>query len=610
MRKLYLSCLLLLFAMFPGQTIFGYDFKIISHINEKGPMPDDCHRMGVSSVWFYSGLPVKITNKGDLAWSTEDAKRKIGNIFEHFENTGIKVIPLTNVFYEKFQKEGQISRFSDKPVYRCFSSSNEDIIKRIVFFVRELSKFKSFGGICIDDEPGIQPGGCICENCISLFKQQYGINHPSSEEFLNAPKGIVSENNPILLWQKFQEEQILKYYTSVANAIKKESPNCLVLNIPAAAYFSGKQLTVPDCKSEDFIRANRRVTLDNCHIRDFQLYVQFYMNEITSSGWENKIADGLCLYMMDKGLVNFTNLPIYDKFNVKMAQQTVISPLAFKRFILQTFSEGAHGIVYFPGRSLSEEHLNVAADVYKKFIQPVCHSVSQLHKFKGQTAILYSNTTRTFADLWINNPVERYKHLHECDALAYYLFKKGIPFEILMEERITNADTLKRFSLILSAGLDYLTEKKAEILSEYTKNGGKLICDKKSLVNILGSISVDFDAESWYRTVKTGSQHASDMEAQATFLDKALSEYLNSSLAICKTSCRDLNINYLTDGKNVYLFIVNDNLDDPVSAELNLDKEYDILDVLAQKTFGKNNNFRITVAPAELKMLKLNHDKL
>lgn len=608
MKELFLSCLLLLFAVF-SSPVSGHDFKIISHIGEKGPMPDDCLRMGVSTVWFYSGLPVKITEKGDIAWSNEDAGRKIKAVFKRFEDSGIEVIPLTNVFYEKFQTDGQISRFSDKPYYRCFSIPNGDIKARISFLVKELSKYKSFGGICIDDEPGIPPGGCVCENCITLFKKQYGITPPAVEGYLNAAKGIVSEDNPILLWQKFQEAQMHKYYTSISEMIKRDYPDCLVLNIPAAAYYSGKQLSIPNCKLGDFIKTGRRVSLDNCHIIDFQFYVQFYMNEITSSGWKNKIADGLCVSLMPNGLPNFPNIPIHDIYPDNSKTKTISVP-AFRRFILQTFSEGAHGIVYFPGNNLSAEHINTAENVYKKLIQPICQNVPNLHKMKVKTAILYSNTTRTFADLWVSNPIERYKHLHECDALGYYLFKKGIPFEMLLEDEIWSNEDLKHFTTILSVGIDYLGEKSAKMLDEYIKNGGTFILDKKSAVNINGAQIVDFDAESWYRSVTGGNQHSSDMEFQSGILESALSGYFNNSMAICRSTSRHLNINYLTDGKDIYLFIVNDNLDAQASTELHFDKKYDILDILDKKDLGKMDNIQITIGPAELKVLKLNHKQI
>lgn len=576
----------LMFSM----TINAHEFRIIASGDENSPSAEDCKRMGVSMLWFHSGLPGK----------TE----KTESIFKRFENSDIAMIPLLNSFYRKYPDKEQVSRFSEKPRYCCFSQDNSDIRTRVESFTKYLSRFPNFKGLCIDDEPGIQPGGCICKNCVKLFKKEYGINPPSASDYLNAKKGIVPENHPVLLWTKFQNEQILRYYTSIAETIKKEKPDAIVMNIPAAAYFSGKQLSIPDCKPEDFVKTGRRVTLDNCHIRDFQLYIQFYMNEINSSGWKNKIADGLCLYMEKKGLPQFPNIPIYDKFDAT-AKPVVISIPAFKRFIVQTFSEGGKGIVYFPGRSLSPDHVAAAEEAYNKFIRPVCEKTPQLHKMPGKVGILYSTTTRIFSDLWANNPIERYRHLHECDALAYYLLKKCIPFEIIMEDEIKSPDDLKRFSIIISAGLDFIGKEKADILEGYTRNGGALILDKKSAVNIPGMEVVDFDAESWYRAVTRGTQKASDMEHQAKLLDKDLSFALKDLNPICNTNDRHLNINYLSDGKDIYLFIVNDDLNTVAEDSLLFDKEYEIYDIIENKNYGKIDNFKISVNPAELKALRL-----
>ncbi len=598
MRSLYLKCLLVLCTGLYGCTIFSHEFKIIVKGDAKSPSVEDCRKMGVRALWFNIGLPLKFNEKGEPA-----NPQKFNLLFERFKNTDITIIPLLNIFYQKNIGKCQLSRFSNKPRYRCFSRDNTDIIKRIRTLTKWLGHFKNFGGLCLDDEPGVQPGGCICENCSRFFHRKYNLNPPSDNAYFSYQKGIVPENNPVILWTKFQNDKCVNYYASIAAAIKKECPGLKVLTIPAAAYYSGKQLSIPDCKAQDFIKSGRRVSLDNCHIRDFQLYVQFYMNEITSSGWKNKIADGLCLYMLKKGLVNFPNLPIYDKFRPQM-KPDVISVPAFKRFILQTFSEGAKGIVYFPGSALTPAHVEAAANAYKKFIVPVCANTPKLHKTDGKVAVLYSTTTRIFADLWKNNPLERYKHLHECDALAYYLFRKGVPFKMLLESELNSSADLKKFPVIFSAGLDFLSADKAKLIEEYVKDGGQLITDRKSHINL--GLKVDFDAESWYRRVSDGNQRVSDMEFQAGLLDNVLSKCLEKISVPCKTSCRHLNLNYLTDGKNLYIFIVNDDLHAPISTILRFDRKYDVVDILTKNEFKNIEHMQVFIEPAELKVIKLN----
>lgn len=585
----------ILFGLSLALSLNAHEFKIVATGDEKYPSAEDCKKMGVSMLWFSGGLSSSgIPDKPD----------RIDSIFRRFENTDIPIILNMNTFYGKYPGKEQVSRFSDKPRYRCFSQDNSDVKEKAAAFTRWLSKFKNFKGLSGDDEPGIQPGGCACENCVKLFKEKYGINPPSDNDYLNAQKGIVPENHPVLLWTKFQNNQITKYYSSIADSIKKEKPDALVMNIPAAAYFSGKQLSIPNCKPEDFGKSGRRVTLDNCHIRDFQLYIQFYMNEIDQSGWKNKIADGLCLYMEKKGLPQFPNIPIYDKFDPD-AKPVVISVPAFKRFILQTFSEGGKGIVYFPGRSLSPAHVTAGEEAYNKFIRPVCERTPQLHKMPGKVGVLYSATTRIFSDLWVNNPIERYKHLHECDALAYYLLKKAIPFEMIIEDEIKSSDDLKRFPVIISAGLNFISKEKETIIEDYIPNGGKFILDKKSAVNIPGMKAVDFDAESWYRKVIEGTQKASDMEDQAELLDKDLSLEFKDLKPICKTNDRCLNINYLSDGKDIYLFIVNDDLTAIAESIISFDRTYETHDIIENKNYGRIDSLKISVNPAELKVLRL-----
>ncbi len=596
MSKACFKFLLIITLGLLSKLVFAHEFTIIASGDTRYPSVEACHKMGVSILWFYIKLPHKFDKNGKPVNS-----KKMNLLFKRFKGSNITLIPLLNIFNEKNSSMGQMSRFSTQKCYRCFSRNNNDIIRRTLLLTKWLKRFENFGGLCIDDEPGIQPGGCICKNCTRLF-QKTGYNVPSLDDYLKASERVVSENNLVLTWDNFQKTQMVNYYTSLAKAIKEKHPKLKIFTIPAAAYFSGKQLTIPNCKPENFIKSKRRVTLDPCHIRNFQLYVQFYINEIDSSGWKNKIADGLCLYMLKNGVPNFSNIPVYDKFK-PVTEPAVISVAAFKRFILQTFSEGAKGIVYFPGRSLSPQHVEAAAKIYRKYILPICTKTPDLHKPEGKVAVLYSTTTRTFADIWQKNPLERYKHLHESDALAYYLLKKGIPFEMLLENEISCLDDLQHFSVIISSGLNYLRADKFKLLEKYLKKGNKLLIDKNSKINL--GTPIDFDASYWYQAVKKGNQSEADMEYQADLLDSALSKYLKNISAPCKISTRHINMNYLTDGKNIYLFLVNNNLNKKISSEIIFNTKYDIYDIISEEHRNNVGQMPVIIPPGELKVIKI-----
>jgi len=579
-------------------------FHVLAHFKDANTCSvEQLKEMGTDAVWFNSGLPVKIDASGAASWASEEARRKVEATLAYFEGSGISVIPLTNTFYENTAGSGQVSRFSDKPKYRCFSADTTELQTRLRFFVRELSRFKSFSGICMDDESGNPAGGCICDRCRKLFLDKYHMDIPGDADFRHVAGAVVPDSHPILLWTQFQQEQIKNYYTGLLAAVRQESATLPLYNIPAAAYYSGKQLTIPDCTPRAFNGKGRYVTLDACHIRDYQMYVQFYFAEITPSGWKEKVADGLCIAMTPGGVPNFPNVPVYDTYPaVPDSKAKVISVPAFRRFILQTFSEGAKGIVYYPWNSLTPEHKKAAMEAFAQSIKPICDQVGDLHRPKGKVAVYYSDTTRALADVWRDNPIERYKHLHQCDALAYYLLRKGIPFEMVMEDEITRPEDLQRFEVVISAGIDHLKQSSAGLLAAYTKKGGRLILDKGSAVNIPGMQKLNLDAGSWYAAVVDGSQRPSDLEYQAGLLDSVLSGQLNG-LSLCRSSSRSLNVNYLTDGRYIYLFIVNDDPDAAIQSELLLDRSYRVFDVLNGQDLGVTDRLRVAVDG--LRVLKL-----
>ncbi|MDD5598334.1 MAG: hypothetical protein PHV82_10350, partial [Victivallaceae bacterium] len=160
-RLFYFKCLLMFCAGLCACTVLAHEFKIIVSGDAKSPTAEDCRKMGMSALWFFSDLPLKFNEKGEPA-----NPQKFTLLFERFNNTDITLIPLLNIFYQKNTGKCQLSRLSDKPRYRCFSRDNSDIVERLRLLVKWLGHFKNFGGLCLDDEPGIQPGGCICENCV------------------------------------------------------------------------------------------------------------------------------------------------------------------------------------------------------------------------------------------------------------------------------------------------------------------------------------------------------------------------------------------------------------------------------------------------------------
>jgi len=589
--------------------VFAHDFRIFCHVGPKPLFPAKTYRkMGIDAVWFNCGLPVKLSRGTKAEWISEEDREKTERIFKHFEGSGIRVFPLTSIFYESHPDKSQINRWIAKPHYRCFSSDVEDVICRLRFFIEELSKYKSFGGICLDDEPGIQAGGCVCERCRELFKKNYGIDVPAKTDFWDTAEGIVAETHPVLLWTHFQEKLIRSFYANLAAAIKEQAHHLEVLTIPAAAYFSGKQFSIPNCEPEKFVKSRRNVTLDKCHLQDYQLYVQFYMNRVRSSpspdGWPEKVADGLCLIMTDSG-VRRPNIPIFSASAERPNEKKTISVSALKRFIIQTFAEGANGIVYFPEQALTCEHVNAATETFEHFIKPLCNRLPALHRVKGKAAVLYSTTTRAFADIWRNNPIERYKHVHQCDAISYALFRKGIPFDVILEDELKSPKELEHFKIVISAGINYLTKGSADILTTYLNKGGRVVFDKTSKVKIPGAEFHEFNAEYWFRAVSQGVQRPADLEFQAGILDNVLSKLLDDNLSICRPTSRRLNINYLTDGLDMYLFIVNDDLNTNVRSNLRFNQKYSVEDFTAQKDSGVQNSVFVSIEPAGLKILRL-----
>ena len=219
-------------------------------------------------------------------------------------------------------------------------------------------------------------------------------------------------------------------------------------------------------------------------------------------------------------------------------------------------------------------------------------------------ALLFSTSTAAFADIWRHNPIERFKHNHQCDALAYYMLKKGIPFDIILENELPKAD-LSKYYCVISAGVDYLQKQSADELAQYIKAGGKVIFDKESAVNFAGLEKAAFDATTWFRAVAGQYQRESDLRYQCGLLESCLGPYLPGELVICSSSSMQLNVNYLTDGTSLYVLVVNDDLFGPIKAVLTFNKKYVITDLLADKTLATSDKLKVTVPKSGMLVLQL-----
>lgn len=612
--RLLLKKWLLLLILGNAGIVFGHEFWITGAISIRNlsdmSKVNDLKVIGVKTLVLFSGCPIKVVDGGTTGWENENRRKQILDCLADCDKADIAVMPLLNLFYKKDSPDQlQVSRWSDKPCFRCFSAPTDKLIARLEFLVGELSKYKSFTGICIDDEPGVIAGGCVCGRCKKLFKEKYGIAVPSSDDFLNARSDVVPDNHPILLWNQFQRELARKYYAALASAIRKKNPAISVLTIPAAPFFSGKQLSIPDCTPALFAQSGRMVTLDACHIQEYQMYNQFYLSKITADGWNNRLANGLCLSMICeevRGPQFASNVPIYDAYQGPSGVKKIVPPLAFKRFVLQTFSEGSKGIVYFPAEVLDHNLIETGKDAFERYVQPVCQSLGNLRRLPGRVGIFYSSTTRAFADIWKENPIERYRHLYACDALAYYLFRKGVPFEMIMEEDIKENDNYSRFEFIMTSGVRFINDRTARFFQRYIQSGGQILCDSMSAKIIPGSTGLPLKTGFWYEAVKDIHLHPkSDLEFQAGLLECSLGDRLAASLIPCHSSSRLINVNYLTDGKDLYLFLVADALDGKVESHLTFDREYDISDVLEKKELGRKKEMVLMFPPGTLRVLRL-----
>jgi len=174
-----------------------------------------------------------------------------------------------------------------------------------------------------------------------------------------------------------------------------------------------------------------------------------------------------------------------------------------------------------------------------------------------------------------------------------------------MEEDIRENTDCSCFEIILTSGVRFVTPRTVLFFQRYLQKGGLILCDAGSAKIIPGSTGLPLKTDLWYEAVKGIHQHPSDLEFQAGLLECVLGNRLAASLMPCHSSSRLVNVNYLTDGKDLYLFLVTDALDGTIETHLAFDREYDVTDVLEKKELGRKKEMSLMFSPGTLRILRL-----
>ncbi|NLO73033.1 MAG: hypothetical protein GX100_02840, partial [candidate division WS1 bacterium] len=572
---------------------------LMAQVDLKRPLSvEQCRQLGITSLWFYNYCRFNPTKRpdGTTTYLDEATRKQIETLGNLFEGSGIAVFPVLSFWYGAPAEAGQTSRWDAKPTrYRCFSANTENLEHGLRELVQVMSAYRCMSGICLADEPGVPLGGCVCPWCREAYLQTTGLEPPALEDYALPPKGLAGPDHPVLRWTSFQNEQMRRFFTSLAAVIREANPSLEVSLIPAAPFYAGKHLTLPGASYEEMLATGRRIGLDPAFARHFQGYLQWRLNRVDENGWEEELADGLLLSMAPEGQVpGHYSLPLYDS----LPGERLISAAALRLSVLQTCAEGARAVCYFPGTSLPNQHFETAAQIWTDYILPLAKKAPELQPVPGRVAVFYSTTTRAFAELWPNNPLERYRQLHACEALSYYFLKRGIPCDTLIEDEIPNVEALRRYQVIVAPGIEVLSPEALRILQAYLRGGGCVLVDPTSRVRIPGAQKAPFDAFAWYRAVENGTQHLSDMEYQAGLLHAVLGERVSDDLAPCRCAARELTVNYLSNGHNLYAALVNFSLHTTVSSRISFDRTYRTWNVLEDRYLGTGNELTVKVEPA------------
>ena len=502
----------------------GRAFNTACSVDWRNPIPPEWLRTArIDHVFIYSGQPIHWDAKTGEPTLRPKTDPRLVRCFELYKGTGIKVLLLGN-FYCHAPKDGAAVDAAGRRIsMACLGSPAfaQWLRKTIAGQAKVFSRFEAFGGFCFDDASGVRCDCCYCPRCGSAFKAQTGQEPP---RFTPADgTGRIDPNDPRLLWDAFHRRAYGNYTRIQSEAVRSVSRDALMVTIPADSHYYGHYLNCkvaqPDTPKGLAARLQRITRFRIRHWAMFQAFPFPRLPEPGESGFRHW-AIGAHICQPSTAMIEPRQGPVRT---VGTRSHGFFSPAEIRRLIRVTVAEGAPGIAYWGWPSVLigyPEAFDAIADVHKE-LPRLAGLLAERRPVRATVGVLHATATEVLEQPWRVNMLERWRHLHAWEGVAYTLRRAHVAHRIVMDTDL-DVRTLDTLRVLVLAGVRFLTQPCAQRIEQRIARGRLTVLADPQSLPLKGATVVQFDPYRWYRKLLDGYRQPWHLDAQRAHLDKTL----------------------------------------------------------------------------------------
>ena len=579
-------------------------YHAVTLVDLDNPLPSAwLQQAGVDYV--YTSAPATEEGAGGAPVIAGSQRDRWEKVLDLYDGSGTRVLLMEGCYIDPAEEQQAVDAFGRTHPMACFRHTDfrRAMAERIVALAEAFSPYAAFGGFVLDDGPHVRVDCCYCESCVVEFESRHGLPPPPFEP-REGPRRVALDD-PILLWESFQQESWQVYLRTQAEAVRSVSDDFLMVTIPSDSHFYGRFLNVRIGRDETPLgHAALLQRIERIQPRRWTTWQSFPLARLPETH-----EDGLQPWAVGAHITADSPKMLLQTEGPYAPHYTRIqymSPAEIERMARVTLTEGANSICYWsPSEPLPSypEAFDALAEVYRD-IQQIGGTLNRRRPSASTIGLLYSTSTEVMQQPWDRSTSERWRHLHAFEGIAYALTRSNVPFEILMEDELT-AERLGSFKALLLPATEFLSAPAAAAIEEAIAQTGLRSLAAGRCVPLQGMIKADCDPLLWHYWAARGYRQevrASDQCDELRALLLSLLPLIDAR--VCAYSDRVVSRSYLIDDDDVLLMIASWDLHD--ICEVAIEGEGRATDLLSGRDLGDVSDLgRLTVQPAGWRVLRI-----
>ncbi len=599
----------LVFVLLGGSLMMANaQYRAVTLVDRDNPVPAEwLQKAGIDYVYTGAALSMEmgpdgkphVPNSHRGGWEKMEAE---------YNDAGIKVLIMGQYYTHNPDGTGAVDVSGRDIQMACLNQDKfyEWMSAVIIAQAKAYSEFQVFGGFMFDDGAQTRVDCCYCDTCKALFSQRYGKEPPPFE--VHEGTGVVADDDVLLEWEEFQREAFERYLQAQAEAVRSVSDDLLMVTIPSDSFYYGRLLNA-NLSREDLRRDSGALIqrIERTQVKDWYLYQAFPFPRLPEAGEKGLQFWGVGCHISANSpkLVLCTEGP----FLQHTSRMQMMSPAEIEQMTKVTVTEGANAICYWQSGSYTAyypEGYDGMAAAYSDILK-IEQILEARTPHAAEVGLLYSTTTEVMEQPWRTNLNERWVHLHSFEGTAFALMRGNVPYRIVMEDQLADADLGSLTALVLP-NVRFLSAGAQSTIEQAAATGMKVYAAGEC-VTVAGAETVDYDVTYWHRRIQAGYRQIRYLNTQYAEAEKDLLPLLRRDTDPPVSVSSRMGISRLYDvGDEMVLMIANWDLHRPTEATLRSPMNYTAVDTLSGEElgdFGGADELTLRVPAADWRIIRL-----